>query len=198
MLRGLSEELVYEYTHTSHTKYRNHMLHEWMCTEANNHSATDTTTLDSDSDSDSDVDHIDTTPRLKTAPAIPDLPTGCISRLMRKVELPNGVSHHYPRRPPTTTTPIPTSHANANADYAIVFGTDQGVDSSSTPCLSPDEDAGIRRYACVPLEGEVRGADVDDPLGWGVVPPTLESYAFVPRAERHRFSDSMDDNCQIT
>ena len=107
---------------------------------------------------------------------------------MRKVELTNGVSH-YPHQPPTIT-PIPTS--NAIADYTIVFGTDQGMDSSSTPYLSPDEDAVIRWYACVPLEGEIRGLDTGDPLGWRVVPLALESYAFVPRAEWYWFSDLME------
>jgi len=67
---------------------------------------------------------------------------------MRKVEYPNGVSH-YLRQPPTTT-PIPTPHANAKADYAIVFGTDQGVDSSSTPRLFLDEDNGMQWYAYSP------------------------------------------------
>ena len=174
------------------------MLHKCMCTEVNNNSVTNTTTPDSNSDSasDSNVDHIDTTSQPKIAPAIPDLPTGCISCLMRKVEFPNGVSH-YPHEPPITT-PIPTSHTSTNADYTIVFGTYQGVDSSSTPHLSPDEDVGIRWYVCFPLEGEARGVDTGDPLGWRVVSLTLESYAFVLRTERHRFSDSMDDNCQIT
>ena len=79
-----------------------------------------------------------------------------------------------------------------------MFGTDQGMDSSFTPRLSPDEDAGIQRYTCVPLEDKVRGVDAGDPLGWSVIHPTLEGYAFVPRAEQHRFSDLMDDNYQIT
>ena len=68
------------------------------------------------------------------------------------------------------------------------------MESSSTLRLSPDEDTGMWWYACVLLEGEARGVDAGDSLGWRVIPLTLEGYVLVPRAEWHQFSDSMDDN----
>lgn len=181
-LTNLVDNLVYDYSVNDYAKFREHPFHEWMCAEVSQAS---------------EEVHGDT--------RIPKLSQGCIARLIRRAELPSGISSHKPPRIPqrrtkasktevnvsqlTESPEIVSSPASAvsypNAHFAIVFGADDGtgmVDRSANPTLSQFD---IRRYTCqqvlVDLEGRAQPALCR-------VPPTIETYAILPLPQKSHFS----------
>lgn len=201
LLLRLSSELIYEYAHSTHTKYRGHVLHEWMCVEANKVICDFANRRDSASMCDERI----------VAKAIPDLPVGCISRLMRRVELPEGISRHQPRRlisgkseeKGTKDDRIVSQNFEdirviPNADFAIIFGTDYSSNDTghkNNSALSLQKGTDTHRFVCVSLKEEVE--QKSNRSNADIIPPNLESYAFVPSNGKHTFSDSME-NTYIT
>ncbi len=157
----LADELIYDYAVNSHSKYRDHKFHEWMCSELGKCSAID-------------------------APANEQscLPSGCIKRLLRRVEFPPGVSSHKPVRVAIKNT---SQRCYPNADFAVVFGTSTGTDlANQTPNPAMDN-YDVRRFACqsVALDKPHNSDDFDV----AQVPITLESYAVYSPAAARPFAD---------
>jgi len=187
-LNCLKEELIYDYSVNSHPKYRGHTIHEWMCAEVNK--AAHNFSNDAESASESETIQ---------PMSIPVLPSGSISRLFRRLELPDGLSRHRPIRSVVRTPvePPQSDPLNCNADFAIVFGTKASsrtaTDSVTPNALSSLMQSNLRRYACVPLSKEAKensdGLDVHEML-----PATLESYAFVPLQRKRQFGHLMDSS----
>ena len=163
--------------------FREHPFHEWMCAEVSRAS---------------DEVHGDT--------RIPKLSKGCIARLLRRAELPNGISSHRPPRvhqgtmedsevegdgmqwtePRASVSSPATTTSYPNAHFAIVFGTDDGagmVDRSANPALSQFD---IRRYTCQKVVLDSEGCAKPETLCR--VPPTIESYAILPLPRKSHFS----------
>jgi hypothetical protein len=180
---SLADHLLYDYSVNSYSKFKEHRFHEWLCNEV--------TAAEGDNE------------------ATLELQPGCIRRLIRKAQLPSGVSPHKPIRPsapqsaPATASPIKgdttlrinedsnnTATQCRNAEFAIVFGTDDGsgeVDPEPSPAMNRTD---IRRYTCQ--------AVVDDEVSPGAssfrVPQTLESYVTVPLLRHIPFAKSADDS----
>lgn len=167
---SLADELLYNYAADLHTKFREHKIHEWMCNELAKVRAGD--------------------PIWSNKEEIPILPQGCIKRLLRKAELPEGVSSHKPYKAPTNE--VSSERVYQNADYAVVFGTSVGAELASQMPIPGIESSGIRRYACLPVS-----LDTDhkfDPLDADkILPPTFESYAVVPPRKLQPLADNMDE-----
>ncbi|GAX19199.1 hypothetical protein FisN_4Lh215 [Fistulifera solaris] len=152
--RGLSDELIYDYWEKHHSRFQAHKLHEWLCEEllicgVQNE---DNSVLSS-----------------------PTLANGCIKRLLRKVQWPNGVTPHKPSlqpingvNKPGTDAVLPHDVIVHNAECAVVFGSVAG--HAEQP----------KRFCCESL--------TDDALGFlqpGEILPTLEAYATVSQ-DRHQ------------
>ena len=161
-LTNLVDNLVYDYSVNDYAKFREHPFHEWMCAEVSRAS---------------DEVYGDT--------RIPKLSQGCIARLLRRAELPNGISSHKPPKIASVASPTTTA-AYPNAHFAIVFGTDDGadmVDRSANPALSQFD---IRRYTCQKVVLDTEGCQQPGTLCR--VPPTIESYAILPLPRKTHFS----------
>jgi len=178
----LSDQLLHDYAVNTYSKFKEHRFHEWLCNE---------------------VVMVEGEPEVPT----PDLRSGCIRRLIRKARLPSGISPHKPIRPSvsqSSSTALPmngdvmaslekeasiNTMKCRNAEFAIVFGTDDGsgeVDPAPNPAMNRKD---IRRYVCQAV------ADEDDSPGASSfrVPQTLESYVTVPLLRQIPFSESADD-----
>lgn len=184
----LSDELLHDYAVNTYSKFKEHRFHEWLCNE-----------IFKEGEGESGV-------------TAPDLREGCIRRLIRKANLPSGVSPHKPIRPTVAQaqgssagSPILEGDETAaqieegtsdstvkcrNAEFAVVFGTDDGsgeVDPVPNPAMNRKD---IRRYVCQ--------AVVDEKASPGAstfrVPQTLESYVTVPLLRRIPFAESTDDS----
>merc|ERR1712032_1392483 len=83
-LKNLSDELIYDYVHYIHPKFRAHMCHEWMCEEMNKilqqYHYNENLKCN----------------KHKVNNLVPFHFSGCIQRMMRRLELPKGVSRHRP------------------------------------------------------------------------------------------------------
>jgi hypothetical protein len=181
-LTNLVDNLVYDYSVNDYAKFREHQFHEWMCAEVSQAS---------------EEVHGDT--------RIPKLSQGCIARLLRRADLPNGISSHKPPRTPRGTTEDSKTKRNntqstealesvsspalaisyPNAHFAIVFGTDDGtgmINRSANPALSQFD---IRRYTCQQVLVDVEGREQPALCR---VPPTIESYAILPLPRKSHFS----------
>jgi hypothetical protein len=170
----LSDELLYDYAVNVHTKFREHKVHEWMCGEL--------------SKIRTGGDH--------NKEELPVLPPGCIKRLLRKAELPVGVSSHKPYNAQIDTSNKgqernQQERGYPNADYAVVFGTSAGNDLASQMPIPGIEHSDIRRYACVPVALD-REHEYDtfqeDPI-----PATFESYATMSQTKKKPFGKAADD-----
>ncbi|KAL7569864.1 hypothetical protein ACA910_008532 [Epithemia clementina (nom. ined.)] len=155
-LEYLSESLLYDYAVIGHSNFRGHKIHEWMCQEAVRSNSTD-----------------------EEAEAVPFLAQNCIKRLLRKANMPQGVSSH---KPFNSIGSDKKSHVKQDfqpqqctAECAIVFGSADGMEYDSIPVIAAGQESGIRRYACQCLDQETM-----DVLTPDQIPPTLESYAVVP------------------
>ena len=166
----LADELLYNYASNTHTKFREHKTHEWMCNELTKVRAND--------------------PIWSSKQEIPNLPQGCIKRLLRKAELPDGVSSHKPYKAPTNE--VTSERTYQNADYAVVFGTSLGAELASQMPIPGIESSGIRRYTCLPvaLDKEHKFDPLDSDT---VLPPTFESYALVPPRKSQPLGENMDE-----
>ena len=200
-LEKLAEELKQEYAISTRPEYHAHMFHEWLCGEVHRWAKRRALSPPADLSSQEEAPSEGIYPMLE----------GSITRLMRRVELPKGVSQHRPQRldasprPSKPTDSSPTTGAesaekssvpsiqNVNAEYAIVFGNDDGMDSTGR-VLGLDSSANIdfgavRRFTCVKLPGQSDESALDK----NDIPPTLESYAVVPPIRELPFADIIDE-----
>jgi hypothetical protein len=165
----LADELLYDYAANVHNKFRDHKFHEWMCSELCKVLASD--------------------PYWYKKEVIPVLPQGCLKRLLRKVELPSGVSSHKPYM----VTPKEESDRNYhNADWAVVFGSSVGTELASQMPVPGLDSPDIRRYTCLPVALDRDHTDYDDFRPEEVLPATFESYAFVPPSKLKPFQTLVD------
>jgi hypothetical protein len=168
---SLADELLYNYAANVHTKFREHKVHEWMCNELAKVRASD--------------------PIWSSNQEIPNLPQGCIKRLLRKAELPDGVSSHKPFK--ASTNEVSSEHGYQNAEYAVVFGTSDGPELASQMPIPGIETSDIRRYTCLPVALD-REQNLDSILDADtLLPPTFESYAVVPPKKSQPFAEVADE-----
>ena len=165
-LSSLADQLLHDYAVSTYSKFKEHRFHEWLCNELIIAKVDDTSE--------------DTTTQ--------DLKTGCISRLIRKAKLPSGISPHKPIRLEQGTSK--NTMKCPNAEFAIVFGTDDGsgeVNPVPNPAMNRTD---IRRYVCQAVTD-----DTDSPSASTFrVPQTLESYVTVPLLRQVPFSEYADDS----
>jgi hypothetical protein len=168
---SLADELLYNYAANVHTKFREHKVHEWMCNELAKVRASD--------------------PIWSSKQEIPNLPQGCIKRLLRKAELPDGVSSHKPFK--ASINEVSSEHGYQNAEYAVVFGTSAGSELASQMPIPGIETSDIRRYTCLPvtLDREQTFDSLSD--ADALLPPTFESYAVVPPKKSQPFAQVADE-----
>ena len=228
-LIALAGELIHDYAIQAHSQFREHKFHEWMCSEitwakvklgdARLNSSNKEESTDCASSTQLLGDGGDNVKESCISVSLPPLKTGCISRLMRKSELPGDVSRHIPiqsvEKPvacasefvqqqrtdivkevnPTDVPINVTVKAHANVEYAIVFGTDEGMDSVGRmphPAPSGMHRGSLRRFACVPLAGS--NMEVEGTLSEEDIPSLLEKYAVVPPIRERPFSGVTEIN----
>ena len=186
-LSRLRDELLYGYYVNNHSKYRAHAIHEWMCGEAN----------DALQKSSSDENKIDTV----KFEAIPRLSNGSISRLVRRIELPEGISRHCPVHKPQNQSlkkkQIESAKCNFNADFAIVFTSDTSDPSESESSEHPHiqqimsfDQSSLQRAACVPLSDHAKHQMEKLSLEQ-ILPATLVSYAMIPTFKNRPFKETI-------
>lgn len=178
VLKELSSLLVYDYAINSHSKFREDQFHELMCNEL----------IKAKKDR---VKHEDTVAKKDSVSALPDLPYGCIKRLLRKVDLPVGVSPHKPMHSSSDDDGVKVKDTPAsypNADCAVVFGSSVGADLSVKMMSPAMDESDIRRYTCqdITIEG---GLKLPESFEEEMIPPTLESYAVLPPTRTTGFSE---------
>lgn len=163
----LAEELLFNYASNVHTKFREHKVHELMCNELTKGGASH--------------------PLWSNKQEIPNLPQGCIKRLLRKAEFPDGVSAHKPFKTPAGEG-ASGGNAYPNAEYAVIFGTAIGPALASQMPVPGIESSDVRRYAClsVSLDAEEKADSLLD--ADSILPPTFESYAVVPQMKSAPFN----------
>lgn len=179
---ALAGELIFEYALNQHPKFRIHKFHEWLCAEI------------------ATVPNNDTTARNQ----VPALPTGCVKRLLRKVNFPVGVTPHKPshdqglainRQNGRTTDNVTTTNhklQQCSAECAIVFGTRVGLDLTSqmTSPVTDSSSNSICRYTCQSvalLECDEASLGGRSRLAPDDIPATLESFAVGPLARSQPF-----------
>ena len=165
----LADELIYDYAANVHSKFRDHKFHEWICNEYCKVLASD--------------------PHWYKKQTIPSPPNGCLKRLLRKVNLPNGVSSHKPYKAAPKDETKRTYH---NADWAVVFGSSVGTVLSSQMAVPGLNSSDIRRYTCLPVSLDHDIAECNEFRPEEIIPATFESYAFVPPMKRKPFKSLVD------
>lgn len=190
-LKDLADHLLYDYAIHSHSKFREHNFHEWMCSELVK-GKKELAKLGS-----TEEKKEESTEEKNTATSLPDLPSGCIKRLLRKVDLPKGVSPHKPIHSIVTKNITETESkpagGSSNAECAIVFGTSVGSDLA-VQMMSPAMDqSDIRRYTCQDVT--VDGDKLPESFEEQMIPPTLESYAVLPPTRATGFSEVTGNVC---
>ena len=165
----LADEIFYDYAANANTKFRDHKFHEWISNEFSKVLAGD--------------------PYWYQKQTIPVLPQGCLKRLLRKVELPSGVSSHLPYK---ATAREGSDRNYQNADWAVVFGSSVGSQLASQMAVPGLDSHEIRRYTCLPVALDKDYADYDDFRPEEVLPATFESYAFVPPSKPKPFQSIVD------
>ena len=179
-LPKLRNELVYDYYINHHPKYRAHMIHEFMCSEAN-------TSLEKEvaEEKKGHVDILDTTPRLEE---------GVIPRLIRKLEIPEGVSRHCPmhklQNPEIEKVKETTS--DSNADFSLLFTKSQndvesGGEASIQQMASLDQSI-LKDAVCVPhsdyAKERLQKKSIEE-----ILPATVVSYTMVPPLKNRPFGE---------
>jgi len=187
-LQDLNDQLLYDHGIHQHQKFREHIFHEWMCSELAKGRKKQ---LPEISQAEEEKEEQKDDAKDESTEHLPALPSGSIKRLLRKVDLPVGVSPHKPihsgsssGRPTSEKRPETNSQ---NADCAIIFGSSVGADLS-LQMMSPAMDkSDIRRYTCqdVTVDGEKLPDTFEDEM----IPPTLESYAALPPTRATGFSE---------
>lgn len=162
----LADELLFNYASNVHVKFREHKVHELLCNELTKGMANQVL--------------------FSAKQEIPNLPQGCIKRLLRKAEFPDGVSSHKPFKAPvsegSSEKPYP------NAQYGVIFGTAIGPELASQMPVPGIESSDVRRYTCLPVSLD-KEAKMDSLLDAdAILPPTFESYAVVPQKKPSPFS----------
>jgi len=165
----LANELFYDYVANIHSKFRDHKFHEWKCNEFCKALASD--------------------PHWYKKQSIPVLPQGCLKRLLRKVDLPSGVSSHQPYKGRPKDESKRSYH---NADWAVVFGSSVGTEHASQMSVPGLDSPDIRRYTCLPVALDCDHTGNDDFRPEEVLPATFESYAFVPPSKPKPFQSLVD------
>lgn len=193
-LLRLVEELMYDYAVNMHTKYRGHTVHEWMCVEVNKAQYVKKGNSE-EIKSETETLHVED---------VPKLPSGCISRLLRRLDFPEGLSRHCPEVKSSSTTNQPTTEqkvqprSRLNADFAVVFGSDNGrkvVGDGRIPNDISSTHPTLHRFACIPVSDKAKGGNADGGMinpANEVIPPTLESYIHVPLLGERQFQQVSD------
>ncbi len=177
-LPKLRDELIYDYYVSHHPKYRAHMIHEWMCAEANNalHN-------ESSQESKEKVEDVGGTPRLLE---------GAISRLIRKLEIPRGISRHCPAHKPQKQILLEKAaqpaKCNFNADFALVFTGTKDLEKRPSDLVVSFDKSTLQKALCAPLS-EVAKSLTEVRSIEEVLPPTIVSYAIIPALKRMPFQD---------
>lgn len=197
-LQKLGEELLYDYSVNAHPKYRGHTIHEWMCAEASKCAQKNAVTISEE--------NTDVTPPSTEVQKIPKLSSTCISRLLRRLEFPEGLSRHCPE----FNSKIIQQHekqeskARCNADFAVVFGSDYQMkvieegDESDEKTDKATASHELQRFACVPLSSRGKAQlSASQAQGSTLIPPTLESYVHVPLSSERQFQH-ITDSCRFT
>jgi hypothetical protein len=178
-LQKLRDELIYDYHVNHHPKYTAHMIHEWMCGEAN--SALHNKVCE---DSKDPEEHSDT----------PRLLEGAISRLIRKLEIPKGISRHCPVHKPQNMAVkeriAGSTKGNFNADYALVYAKNhdemkKGDDSLQGMAF---DKLCLQQSVFVALSDDAK-VQVEKKAIEEILPPTIMSYAKVPSLKNKAFGD---------
>lgn len=188
-LERLRDELTYDYYVNYHTKYRAHIIHEWMCSEANT-DIQDSSREDIQSDT------------AKLNGSIPALSDGSISRLMRKLDIPKGVSRHCPvhitANVDVEKEQIESAKCNFNADFALVFtasGVDGNIadttDSSPIKQITSFDQSSFQRISSTPLSAHAKHQAEKISLDQ-MFPATIVSYAMVPPLKNRPFQESIN------
>lgn len=154
----LVEEMLYNYAANVNAKFREHKFHEWMCNELSKLRAKDPTWNDKQE--------------------IPNLPQGCVKRLLRKADLPEGVSSHKPFKTPTIDDDNERNYPNA--EFAVIFGSAVGNEIASEMPVPGIESSDIRRYTCLPVALDREHEHDSSFSAEEALPPTFEGYAVVP------------------
>ncbi len=166
MTTTLAEEMVFNYAANVNTKFREHKFHEWMCNELSKLRSKD--------------------PTWNSRQEIPSLPQGCVKRLLRKADLPDGVSSHKPFKKDGDNEDEERNYPNA--EFGVIFGSSVGNELASAMPIPGIEASDIRRYTCLPValdrELELDASFVADEA----IPPTLEGYAIVPPQKPRPFT----------
>lgn len=173
-VENLADELLYDYAVNVHTKFREHKYHEWMCNELSKMRAGD--------------------PTWSSKLELPVLPQGCVKRLLRRVELPAGVSAHKPYRVEVPDESEETKREYPNADYAVVFGSSAGTDLALQTPIPAMDASDICRYACMPvaLDREPIADDASFQVE-EILPATFENYAMVPPTKAMPFGETAEE-----
>ena len=177
-LMALQKDLVYDYCVNDHPKFRSHKIHEWMCYESKQLIQDDLGNME-----------LETVPRL---------PKGCISRLIRKIEVPEGVSRHSPMHSVHPTKSIQAecleSSLELNADYAVIFCSSE--DTHDRPVQPQDNNTppyvtqSMKRTAFVPLTKYAK-IQLEDKTVDQILPMTMESYVMIPPFRQRPFKQSL-------
>lgn len=165
----LADEILYDYAANANTKFRDHKYHEWISSEFAKVLAGD--------------------PYWYQKQTVPVLPQGCLKRLLRKVELPSGVSSHKPYK---VTARKGSERNYQNADWAVVFGSSVGTQLASQMPVPGLDFHDVRRYTCLPVALDKDHTECDDFRPEEVLPATFESYAFVPPSKPKPFQSIVD------
>jgi hypothetical protein len=199
----LGEELKYDYASNSHPKYRGHTFHEWMCNEIN--------TLEENcpiATKQSDNKEKNTEREPNQIESTPSLPSGCISRLLRRLDFPVGLSRHCPEVHHTFKVPIKSEKMTlqegqkidvvGSPDFAIIFGdnydTNNNTNIESVGGFPQDmslKEGSLCRFASFPISN--RGKDASNKVDMDtLIPPTLESYITTPLLGDLQFKHIID------
>jgi hypothetical protein len=166
---ALAEELIFEYAVNVHSRFRMHKFHEWMCDEMARVQS-----------------------NLNETGPVPPFPKDCIKRLLRKADLPPGISAHKPSQLPQSEIRQDGQSLlqYCNAECAVVFGTSVGLDLAKQMASPAIDRSDIRRYNCQSVALE---SGDNKTLTPAEIPATLESYAVVPPQRSKPFGKNLND-----
>lgn len=186
----LSEDLYSDYATQLHPNYRQHTIHEFMCDEVHSYRQTEKEQEGKD-ESTEETNEDESSIMSESDEGLPPLPSGSVKKLLRKIDLPSSISRHCPLRSPAVDVGSLDIDQKETMDCAIVFGLDDGMDSTGRlPTLSVEEEMqpndSIRRFSSISL--------VDGSTSNLNIPSTLENFAVVPSLRERVFSTSLDES----
>lgn len=174
-LNTLQNDLVYDYCVNDHPKFRSHTIHEWMCNEFKYVAQDDFNSIQNET--------------------FPMLPKGCISRLIRKIEIPHGVSRHSPMHSArlADTSQLEVTR-ELNADYVVIFCSSQSPNDDTNPPqdnhVNTYDIQTMKRTAFVPLSKYAKKQMKDKTVDQ-IIPITMESYVMIPPFRQRPFKQSL-------